>query len=70
MSVQRATMLRSMKKHLTSNYNDCVDIYFSIIPCLVTCVAKLSRDKVKPVYTDQQVHAAPPPPPSFETGFL
>lgn len=55
-SVQRATMLRSMKKHLTWNYSDCVDIYFGVIPCLVTCVAKLSRDKVKPVYTDQQVH--------------
>ena len=60
-SVQRATMLRSMKKHLMWNYSDCVDIYFGIIPCLVTCVAKLSRDKVKPVYTDQQVHDVPPP---------
>jgi len=66
-SVQRATMLRSMKKHLTWNYSDCVDIYFGVIPCLVTCVAKLSRDKVKPVYTDQQVHDSPPP---FQTGFF
>jgi hypothetical protein len=56
MSVQRATMVRSMKKYLTWNYSDSVDIYFGIIPCLVSCVAKLSRDKVKPVYTDQQVH--------------